>query len=276
VFQVPGPLFLETRLLRIIERLLSTLDDFIICGSFYTYAKYLDIGLSESKLSPTAFGVDTRKFTRSMNQEKRRMRRVELGIPEEATVFVMVAYVYPPKSFVFRGRGIKGHETLIEAWGKFSNIEKDVFLVLVGDEWPSGANRYKDFLEARLDTYSKPSSFKWFTGITDSREFYEIADISISPSLSENHGAVLEASCMEVPSVISSAGALREGLPIDWPWIFAPEDASELYDCLRSSLLAYSRGELRSMGSLARKHVEEKFDCYTCAADISAAILAKR
>jgi glycosyltransferase involved in cell wall biosynthesis len=259
IYQVPGPLYLENPILKFLEKFACRLDDVILVGSNYTRNKYLDLGVKESKLIYIHFGVDLDRFKPLDNLRKRKLRS-DLKIGESNLVFIMAAYAYAPKKLVFRGKGIKGHETLIEAWSKFSNRYSDVTLILVGDSWPREASWYRNSLEQKLESHSRKGSFRWITEVTDVCPYYGIADVSISPSLSENHGASLEAGASGVPSIISNAGALRETLPNDWGWIF---DAGDSIDLLKKMELAYEanlRGDLYDMGTKARKFVEEKFD----------------
>jgi glycosyltransferase involved in cell wall biosynthesis len=277
VFQIPGPLFLESKILRIFERMLCKLDTFVICGSKYTHQIYSQMGVSTAKLSHTGFGVDLRKFSKSkLSESARAERREKFVVPSKSLLFIMVAFAYSPKKTVFRGRGVKGHEILISAWERFSLQYPDAYLIIVGDNWPRHDSKYRSKLEKEMASRSRKDSFRWLTGITDPRPYYEISDVSIAPSLSDNHGSVLEASSMGIPSIVSDAGALCEALPQSWTWVFESGNSHELYKTMELARNDFQLGKLPTYALEVRNFVSENFDVDDCSISNAEAIIGRR
>jgi glycosyltransferase involved in cell wall biosynthesis len=270
VHQVPGPLYLENGRIRLIERQLAHLDDLIVCGSDYTERRYRESGVGSRRLVSIPFGVDTKRV--DPDGVDRLAARRAWGIPDGALSVVMVAYAYPPKRTVYRGQGIKGHEVLLDAWSEFSRRYDDVFLTVVGDGWGPRGAQYRESLEDRLSSACRGGSVQWVTGQRDSRPFYALADVSVSPSLSDNHGAALEAGAMAVPSIVSSAGALPETVDAASGWVFRSGEPGDLVRKLDAARLASRDGSLRQMGAAARRRVQAEFDSYGCAIRVLDAI----
>jgi glycosyltransferase involved in cell wall biosynthesis len=73
--------------------------------------------------------------------------------------------------------------------------------------------------------------------VADVRPFYLAADISVSPSLSENLGAPAEAAALGVPSVASDVGGLPEIVVDGWSgWLVRPGDPSDLAAALQDAV----------------------------------------
>ncbi|MDO5683760.1 MAG: glycosyltransferase, partial [Propionibacteriaceae bacterium] len=118
VHMIAGPLYLENKIIRTVERFLLRLDTEIIGGSDFTRDYYLELGADPRHLHSVPYGADLVKF--SPDVMTKTAARAALGLPESAFVAVMVALVYSPKSMVFPGVGIKGHELLLTAWSTFA------------------------------------------------------------------------------------------------------------------------------------------------------------
>mgnify|MGYP000633144285 CR=1 FL=1 len=267
VHQVPGPLYLESKVVRPFEWLLSGLDDMIICGSEFTRQAYVDLGTSPAKLVAIPFGVETQEFIEP--PVLARKTADALGIPDESFVAVMVAFAYPPKRLAHSGRGIKGHELMIEAWERFSHRHGDTYAVFVCDGWGQGGEDYRSKLQQESERTGRPGSVRWISGQRDSRPYYAIANVSVSPSLSENHGAALEAGAMGVPSIVSSAGGLPETVDPSCGWVFATDEAEDLLQQLEAAYSLHRHKELAGMGRAARHRIEQMFDAQMCAARVA-------
>lgn len=258
VHRVPGPLYLENDGIRFAERFLARADDVIIPGSEYTREKYLRLSYPRNRLFAVSFGAPIPELPST--QERARTRQ-QWGIPEDAFTVVMMAYFYPPKKAAFRGRGIKGHEDLLRAWITFGREHPDARLVMVGDGWGPGGDDYRAAVLREFAPAVPPGSAMWIDGQTDSRPFYSMADLSVAPSLSEEHGAALAAGAMGVPSIVSDAGGLPETVEDGRSgWIFPAGDSDELLTRLRAAYRAHQRGELAAMGQAARSIMQDRFD----------------
>lgn len=258
VHMVAGPLYLENRLISVFERYLQFRDDRIIAGSRYTYEKYRAIGTSSKKLAVVPYGVDLVRFHPDANDPN----IPDTRDPAETSEFtvVMVAYFYAPKQLVFSNVGIKGHELAIEAWRGFSADKEDVRLIFVGSGFGEDGDPYREHLQRTSTRMGLEQSIHWVDTVEDVRSLYKSADLSISPSLSDNHGAVLEASAMAVPSVVSSAGALSEAVSDKSGWVFESGDSAGLQRCIEQAYSEWKSDTLHVRGVEARNLMVSDFD----------------
>jgi glycosyltransferase involved in cell wall biosynthesis len=253
VHMVAGPLYLDSPFIRLAERYLCRLDDHLIAGSEHTAQRYRRLGLPRTRMSISPYGVDTDEFYKSED------RREQLfGCPPSTFVAIMVAYVYAPKRTVHQGRGIKGHDVLLEAWKMFSANTDDCLLVLVGGGFGDDGQRHRQKLQKHYAT-GEGLNIVWLDSVADVRPLYSSADISVSPSLSDNHGAVLEASAMSLPSLVSDAGALHEAVTRDTGWVVRAGDAHHLASALSEANRHWRTGLLQPMGEAARQLSERRF-----------------
>lgn len=279
VHMVAGPLYLESPRIRTIERLLMRFDDHLIAGSDHTAARYRALGRREATMTTVPYGVDTDRFappSEALRAGVRAQARAALGLPEGALVVTMVAYVYAPKSMVHPGQGIKGHAVLLDAWQRFRRDEPTARLLLVGGGFGNGGKRYRQELILRFGGLGAlaAAGVTWVETVDDVRDAYRAADLSVSPSLSENHGAALEAGAMGCPSIVSDAGGLPETVDAMSGWIVPAGDATALADALRSAAADHRDGQLAARGRAARELVVRRFDGSACADRVAMIVLS--
>lgn len=254
VHMVAGPLYLESPVIRAVERRAVAWDHALVAGSDYTAAKYAELRVPRERLFTIPYGVDVEHFappagTDARTRADHRLFRV-----------VMVAYVYAPKRLAHTGRGIKGHDVLLEAWRRFASRHDDVQLHLVGAGFDEAGERHRAELVGEFADLLGDGSVTWSSSVDDVRAAYLRADLSVSPSLSENHGAALEAGAMGVPSIVSDAGGLPETVRPDSGWVVAAGAVDELDAALESAFVEWSAGTLRERGTRARSHIVRHFD----------------
>ncbi|MFX4273875.1 glycosyltransferase family 4 protein [Propionibacteriaceae bacterium Y1685] len=261
VHMIAGPLYLDSPVIRAVEAILWRLDDVIVCGSWYTRHRYEALGASIRRMDVIPYGVDTERFSPDFALSPIAARK-EFGIPADAFVAVMVAYVYAPKSLVHRGEGIKGHRFLLDAWTAFHQDHPHSRLLLVGGGFgPEGSAYRTQLIEAVGGIRGlQKDGVIWVDSVDDVRSAYQAADVSVSPSLSENHGAALEASAMAVPSIVSDAGALPETVSGASGWVCRSGSADELRSALANAHAAWRAGDLSEMGKAARSSMLTDFD----------------
>lgn len=256
VHMVAGPLYLDSAVIRVAERVLCRMDDVLIGGSEHTAERYRAIGMPADRVTAIPYGVDLDKFRPDA------VAPVDLR-PDIFTV-IMVAYVYAPKSSVYPGVGIKGHEVLLDAWSRFVVEFPASRLVLVGAGFDAAGEAHRGALKRRWQE-RLGASVQWIDSVPDVRGWYASADVSISPSLSENHGAALEASAMGCPSIVSDAGALPETVaPETSGWVIPAGDVEATVEALRLARAAWDAGALTTCGSHARALMERGFDQALC------------
>jgi glycosyltransferase involved in cell wall biosynthesis len=263
VHMVAGPLYLDSRLIAALERRLCRLDHALIAGSAHTAERYRALGLPEARLDSIPYGVDCRRLLYRPSAEQRAQARVELDLPSSSFVVVMVAYVYAPKRRVHAGRGIKGHDLLLDAWRTFRDRHPDVRLLLVGGGFGPEGEAHRAELMARFGVAADPT-VRWMSTVEDVRGYYAAADVSVSPSLSDNHGAALEAGGMGVPSIVSDAGGLPETVEPGSGWVVPRDDAAALLDALETAHAEFVGGGLGTRSIRAREWVRTRFERDRC------------
>lgn len=266
VHMVAGPLYLDSRLIRVVERFAMRMDTRLIAGSEHTADRYRALGMSEERLQAIPYGVDLTRFTPTTGD------RAALGLELDDFVVVMVAYVYAPKSAVHPGIGIKGHDVLLEAWRGVLAAEPKARLVLVGSGFDDEGERHRQALMRQFNV-AADASITWLDKVDDVRPYYAAADLSVSPSLSENHGAALEASAMGVPSIVSDAGALPETVTSDSGWVVRAGSAEPLTRTILAAAAEKRRGVLEERGRSARTHMENAFDLSRCVEEVRDVII---
>lgn len=284
VHMVAGPLYLESPIIRPIERLLWRLDHLTICGTGFTSEFYGQLGCPPSRRPVATCGVDTDRFSPawstgtppgspddSSERELRAKARAEIGIPAGDFLVVMVAYVYPPKRLVHRGVGIKGHDVLLSAWRRFHASHPDSHLLLVGGGWTTEGEAHRQELIRRFGVNEDPS-VTWLGSVPDVRTCYVAADISVSPSRSEGHGAAVEAGAMGVPSIVSDAGGLPETVDPASGWVVRRGDPEELAATLVAAYRSFRDDRLVERRRHVRQRIVDLFDSRRAAVDIADAI----
>jgi glycosyltransferase involved in cell wall biosynthesis len=260
VHMVAGPLHLEWTPTRTVERLLARLDTVTIGGSDFVSERYQELGRPVARTPAIPYGVDTGHFQPPEGWQRARARAA-LGLGPGTFLVVMVAFVYAPRRRLHAGHGIKGHDVLLAAWRKFQAEHPDARLFLVGAGFDDAGERHRQDLIRlfRLDDPRTAHGVTWFESTDDVRPFYAVADLSVSPSLSDNHGAAVEAGAMGLPSIVSDAGALPETVSPESGWVVPRGDSEALADALRHAHTEGLHGLLTARGSAARRFVRWHF-----------------
>jgi glycosyltransferase involved in cell wall biosynthesis len=171
----------------------------------------------------------------------------------------MVAFVYAPKQLTYNGRGIKGHDVLLTAWRSFHARHPRSHLLLVGGGYQAAGDAHRAELVRRFAVHDDPS-VTWTESVADVRPYYRAADLSVSPSLSEGHGAAVEASAMAVPSIVSDAGGLPETVDDSSGWVVPSGDVPALDAALEQAYDEFVAGRLVDRGAQARRRAVRLFD----------------
>ncbi|MFD6634449.1 glycosyltransferase family 4 protein [Micromonospora chalcea] len=272
VHMVAGPLYLESPLIKLVERALWRLDDVTICGTGHTSGLYGALGCPAPRRPVVTYGARTAHFAdlegSAGRREVRAKARAELGIEEGAFVVIMVAYVYPPRKLVHQGRGIKGHDVLLAAWREFRADHPNARLLLVGAGFSAAGEKHRRELIQRFGIDRDPS-VTWLASVSDVRDCYRAADVSVSPSLSEGHGAACEAGATGVPSIVSDAGGLPETVDETTGWVVPRNDVAALVAGLEQAHQEFTDGRLRLRGERAQRFALRHFDNTVAAADVA-------
>lgn len=265
VHSVVGPLFYESAIVALVERLLGQLDDVVFAGSGAVAALAASNGLKPDRIEVVRCGADLSDFSPPDRSSRYRCRS-KFGIKNDEPLFVMVSYWYGPKRLGLGGRDIKGHDTLLEAWISFKRNGGQGHLLLVGGGFGSRGEAYRAEMSDRFSLDCE-SSVTAIGTVDDVRDAYRAADVSVSPSRSENYGATIEASGMGVPSIASTVGGLPEVVKEgETGWLFSPGDAAGLEAQLSNAAAAVHSGDAKRLGLAARAQVIADFDWSTITA----------
>ncbi|WP_254909868.1 glycosyltransferase [Micromonospora sp. NBS 11-29] len=264
---VAGPAFLESRVVRRIERFLWHLDHSIICGTRYTSRLYGELGVPASRRPAVNSGLDLTWATADLpgdtaaaRAEARAKSRADLGLTPEQFLVIMVAYVYPPRKLAaHRNRAFKGHDVLLPAWQEFRSRHPDAVLLLVGGGSDRAGEDHRQELIRRFRV-ADDSSVRWIDTADDVRPYYRAADLSVSPSLSEGYGAPPEAALLDVPSIVSDAGGLPETVDETCGWVVPRDDPAALARAIEHAYTEFRSGRLADRGLHARERAQRYFD----------------
>lgn len=251
VFHVPGPLHMEHSLFRHLELASAGANDSWLASCDYTRRLYLDAGVAPERVGMSYYGTDVALYTASAPRTG--SLREELGLSDGTRVIGMVAYMYAPKRYLGHGRGLKGHEDLIDAVALTLQHRSDVVLLCVGGAW-AGATHY----EAKVRAYghTRCGDRAIFLGTrSDVPRIYPDIDVVVHPSHSENMGGAVESLLMGVPTIATSVGGFPElVVPNVTGWLVPPREPALLSDVLLSALAdeAMARGLAAEGGRRAR------------------------
>ena len=206
LFQVPGPLHLESFFFNFIERLVATKSDYWAGACKKTCDIYRSKGIDESRVSLAYYGSP---MSNSENSGLKSSKlRSEYGIDEHEKIVAMVSYFYAPKRYLGQTRGLKGHEDFIDAMQMVIKTHPDVRAVIIGNAW-DGAEKY----EKSVISYAKErlGDRVIFTGYrNDVKDIYSEIDIAVHPSHSENLGGAAESLAYGVPTIATNIGGFPD------------------------------------------------------------------
>ncbi len=205
LFQVPGPLHLESGLTSYIERHTATKVDYWAGACKKTCSIYTDKGIEPRRVHLAYYGIPHQDV---QQDEIKNILRSEYGISDDAVIVAMVSYFYKPKKYLGQKRGIKGHEDFIDAIKPVIKKYPYVVPVIVGNAW-DGAEAY----EKKVKAYAKNKLGEKviFTGYRgDVYDIYPEIDFVVHPSHSENLGGAAESLMLAVPTISSDVGGFPD------------------------------------------------------------------
>lgn len=146
-----------------------------------------------------------------------RVRR-ELAIEPTRPVVGDVAYFYAPSPdgpFTpphLVGRGIKGHEVLLQAAPIVLAVIPDTLFLLVGGGWGPEGDAYQRQLEALAAELGVAHAVRFTGPRSDIPDTLAAFDVSVQCSLNENLGGSIESLLMARPLVASAVGGLVDAV----------------------------------------------------------------
>ncbi len=204
LFQIPGPLHLESPVFNYAERHVSTRDDYWAGACVKTCNIYKEKGIDEKRVYLAYYG----------NAEKDKIEqpdgslRKQYNIADDETLVAMVSYFYKPKKHMGQTRGLKGHEDFIDAISLAIEKNPKIRPMIIGNAW-DGSEQY----EQQVIKYAKNKlgDKVIFTGYrNDVKKIYPEIDIAVHPSHSENLGGAAESLAMGVPTIATNIGGFPD------------------------------------------------------------------
>ncbi len=262
VHTVPGPLFLESRWIRQVERLLQRLDSAVVATADVVDTMYAELGVPPQRRYVVPYGVDLTSRQPATEQQRIDARQA-LGVAPDERLFVCVAYFYAAKKLVLDGEDIKGHDVLLEAWRRHVRGGGRGTLMLVGGGFgPEGEIRRTELLAE----YGSTRGLVTIDSVDDVSPIYLAADVSVAPSRSENLGSAAEACAYGVPSIASSVGGLPQlVIPGSTGWLVPPNDIDALQRVL-GVVADLPQDTIDTLSRNARSLAEEQLDLDLCTA----------
>lgn len=258
---------------RRLERLLWRLDDVTICCTAHVSEHYRRLGCPAERRPVAYAGTNLARFRPAWaprdryagspaRAEARAKARAEIGVDEHCFLAVMVGFVYPPRRSRYRGRDIKGYDVLLEAWRTFHAGAPRSHLVLVGGGVGEAGETHRQGLMARFGITDDPGvGVTWVDSTPDVRPYYRAADLNVSPCRNAGgSAAVLEASAMALPSIVSDAGGLPESLDEEAGWVVPCGDPAALAGALEAAYREFAGDRLAARGDHARRRAIRLFD----------------
>jgi glycosyltransferase involved in cell wall biosynthesis len=205
LFQVPGPLHLESALTSFVERCTATEADYWAGACKKTCSIYTDKGIDSQRVHLAYYGVPHKEASQGISKG---ILHSEYEISDDAIVVAMVSYFYKPKKYLGQKRGIKGHEDFIDALKVVMQKHPNVVPVIIGNAW-DGAETY----ENQVKEYAKKELGDKiiFTGYrSDIYDIYPEINVVVHPSHSENLGGAAESLMLAVPTISSDVGGFPD------------------------------------------------------------------
>jgi len=205
VFQVPGPLHLESGITSFVERHTATKTDYWAGACKKTCAIYTNKGIASERVHLAYYGIPHKETS---HEGAKNILRSEYGIADDAKIVAMVSYFYKPKKYLGQKRGIKGHEDFIDAMKVVVEKYPNVVPVIIGNAW-DGAEAYENQVKAYAQKVLGDKVI--FTGYRgDVYDIYPDINLVVHPSHSENLGGAAESLMLGVPTISSDVGGFPD------------------------------------------------------------------
>jgi len=191
-------------------------------------------------------GIDTAHFhPEHFSTSQKEALKKQLGIKPEDMVFV----------FVGRLVGDKGINELIKAFEKLSGNQKNIKLLLVGNEEPE-LDPLQENTRKIIHTHPDIITTGW---VEDVRPYLAIADIFVFPSYREGFpNVVMQAGAMELPAIVTDINGCNEIITDRLNGLIIPPKEEEALS--RAMKLLLENKELRNqLAQNARPGIEANY-----------------
>ncbi len=255
-----GPLTLESELLRLAEVGTAAFDTRTIASCSYTLELFERYGIPRAQCDLVYYGPDETRFDPA-NADGGRVRR-ELGIDDDTPLVGIVAYFYAPSQSLavfgpdLVGRGLKGHEILLDAVPRILAQVPNAKFVLVGRGWGAEGTAYLQSLKERARHLGDAVLFPGER--SDVPDTLAAFDVSVHPSLNDNLGGTIESLLMARPMVVSDIRGYADSILHEETGLVVPVgDSAALADAVVR--LLRDRALARRLGENGRARMLERF-----------------
>jgi glycosyltransferase involved in cell wall biosynthesis len=221
---------------------LTPVMDRLIVPSASIAAKVAAEGRGGARFAVIPNGVDLSRF--AAPPPACGLRR-ELGVPDEAVLFGVVARLEPEK----------GHAHLLDAWPQVAAADSDAWLVIVGEGSAEAGLRAR----VKAMPVAARSRVRFAGRRDDVAAVTGELSVAVLPSLREAQGiSLLEAMARRVPVVASAVGGIPEVVTDGVDGLLVPPASPDaLADALIS--MAQSRALRARLGAAGYETVRERF-----------------
>ena len=261
IFQVPGPLHLESTFYRKAEIMMSQKNDFWIGACQKTCDIYKKSGIAEERVFLGYYGGYGGEACEQYAKKGDKLHN-EFSIENRQTVVGMVSYFYKPKKYASQKRGIKGHEDFIDAISLVREKHPNTVGVIIGGPW-GDADDYVEQIKQYAENNCKDGII--FTGFrTDIKDVYCELDIAVHPSHSETLGGAAESLAAGRPTISTNVGGFPDIVINGETGFTVPKESpQELADAIIRMI--ENPQEAKAMGENGQKLVRDLLDIENCA-----------
>ena len=267
---ISGPFHLEAYTSRWIDRATWWMETMLIPSCEASVRLCQAMGVPKERLALIYYSVDETKFD-PRKAGKANLRR-QFGWNEDTPLIGMVAYFYPrlPKSrwvpFNLSGRGVKGHEDLINAaplvLGEFPAAK----FLLIGSGWGEAGEAYQEELKRLVHDKGLRESVIFAGYYENVTQVLPELDVAVQASLSENLGGTIEGLLMECPMVVTRVGGMPDAVRDEETGLLVnPADPEDLARGIIQQLRSPEKA--RTMAAAGRKLMLERFTLNRTVAD---------
>lgn len=235
-------------MLKTIDKLIAGLDNHILVDgksqrSFLVKEGVLKGDQAEVFCNGSIAGVNAERFV--PDAVARKDERDKIGIKENVVTYI----------FLGRFNHDKGIDELYEAFNRLAAEEKDIFLLMVGDD----EEGYLDKVSAYINIKEGENFHNY--GLTRQPErVLNAGDVFVLPTYREGFGSsVLEAACIGLPCICSDVyGVLDAYIPNETGLQCHVGDAESLYQCMKE--MHDNRTMVAEMGRKSRERALKDFN----------------
>jgi len=203
IFQIPGPLHLESGLFRRADKWTIRKNDYLVGTCKWTCEAYKKMKVPQEHVFLNYYGGESKAL---INPDGR--LRTEYQLSQETPVVGMVSFFYKPKYYLLQFVGLKGHEDFINAMAIVRKKIPDAMGVIVGSAWGK-AVKYEEHVKKYAQKKCPDGII--FTGFrNDVPIIYPEFNVAVHPSHSENLGGAGESLDKGVPTVSTNVGGFPD------------------------------------------------------------------